>query len=202
MRKNADRQTELVLENRQVLGLFFAIALLCGIFFALGYVVGRNTATPAATVAEADSGMTQPGEKPSAMPAPAYLPLKPGGALQNPESPAPETDLNFYQSVEEKQPQATLTSPGSPSTAPNNPATPAAEPPPSGILVQVSALSRREDAESLVQLLKEKKLPVLVTSGVNDSLFHVVVGPYKTDAEAERVRKLLEQEGFRPFVRH
>jgi cell division septation protein DedD len=68
-------------------------------------------------------------------------------------------------------------------------------------LVQVSALTRREDAESLVVLLKEKKLPVLVTSGTNDTLFHVVVGPYKTDAEAQRVRQILEQEGFRPFIR-
>lgn len=202
MRKNPDRQTELVLENRQVLGIFLGIALLCGVFFALGYVVGRNTASPATTLAEADSELTPAGEKPSAMPAPAYLPLSPGGATPNPEAPAPDTDLSFYESVQEKEPQATLVPPESPTPASTNPPTPAVEPPPPGILVQVSALSRREDAESLVLLLKEKNLPVLVTSGVNDSLFHVVVGPYKTDREAERVKQLLEQEGFRPFIRH
>ena len=73
--------------------------------------------------------------------------------------------------------------------------------PPPGILVQVSALTRREDAESLVMLLVEKDLPVLVTSGLNDALFHVVVGPYTNEAEAQKAKQLLEQDGFRPFLR-
>jgi cell division septation protein DedD len=81
------------------------------------------------------------------------------------------------------------------------PAPAAVEPPPPGILVQVSALTRREDADSLVALLKEMKLPVLVTSGENDSLFHVVVGPYQNEAEAQKTKQILEQEGFRPFIR-
>ena len=81
------------------------------------------------------------------------------------------------------------------------PATPVVAPPPPGILVQVSALTRREDADSLVALLQEKNLPVLVTSGENDALFHVVVGPYKNDSEAQKTKQVLEQDGFRPFIR-
>jgi hypothetical protein len=42
---------------------------------------------------------------------------------------------------------------------------------------------------------------VLVTTGVNDPLFHVVVGPYTSEAEAQRTKALLEQDGFRPFIR-
>jgi hypothetical protein len=28
-----------------------------------------------------------------------------------------------------------------------------------------------------------------------------VVGPYATDADAQRAKRVLEQEGFRPFIR-
>lgn len=199
MAKTAGRETELVLENRQVLGIFLGIALLCGVFFALGYVVGRNTFSPVTTLAQGEEEITHSGEKPSAMLAPAYIPRNP--AASQPSTGA-ETDLNFYQSVEEKQPEARLLPPES-RAAGSAPVSPlAVEPPPAGILVQVSALTRREDAESLLQLLKEKNLPVLVTSGTNDALFHVVVGPYQNEREADRVKRLLEQEGFRPFVRH
>jgi DedD protein len=201
MAKMQDQQTELVLENRQVVGIFLGIALLCGVFFALGYVVGRNTASPAAALAQSDNAAPQSSEKPSALPSPSYIPRNPAAAAQAPEGAASGTDLNFYNSVQQDQPQGMQ-----PAAAPGDAAAAVlaalpVEPPPPGILVQVSALTRREDAESLVALLKEKNLPVLVTSGENDALFHVVVGPYKNDAEAQKTKQLLEQDGFRPFVR-
>ncbi|MGH9783851.1 MAG: SPOR domain-containing protein, partial [Terriglobia bacterium] len=86
--------------------------------------------------------------------------------------------------------------------APSEPARqPAVAPPPAGILVQVSALTRQQDAEMLVQLLKEKKLPVLVTTSPGDSLFHVVVGPYQTEREAQQVKRTLEEDGFQPIIK-
>ena len=198
MAKNEDQQTELVLENRQVVGIFLGLALLCGIFFALGYVVGRNTASPAAALAQSDEGLPQSSEKPSALPSPTYMPRNPATAAQNPDAPASDTNLNFYNSVQQDKPQGM--EPASPAAA-AAPASPPIEPPPPGILVQVSALTRREDADSLVALLKEMKLPVLVVSGENDALFHVVVGPLKSDSEAQKTKLALEQEGFRPFIR-
>ena len=43
MPKSEDGQYEMVLENRQVLVIFFVAAALCGVFFALGYMVGKNS---------------------------------------------------------------------------------------------------------------------------------------------------------------
>jgi cell division septation protein DedD len=191
MKRNAGDQTELVLENRQVVGIFLGLALLCGIFFALGYVVGSNTVAPP-SVAEPEEQSAQSVEKPSALPSPTYMPRSaaPAGA------PVADADLSFYNSVQQDQPEGIV--PAADAAAPQ-PA--AVEPPPPGILVQVSALTRREDAESLVALLKEKELPVLVTAGENDPLFHVVIGPYKTEIEAQRTKTLLEQDGFRPFIK-
>ncbi len=45
MPKSDEGQYELILENRQVIAIFFVAAALCGVFFALGYMVGKNTGT-------------------------------------------------------------------------------------------------------------------------------------------------------------
>ena len=77
----------------------------------------------------------------------------------------------------------------------------APQPPAAKILVQVSALSQKEDAEALVQLLKQRNLPVFVASDTKAPFFRVMIGPYQDEKEAEKVRKDLEGDGFRPFIR-
>lgn len=211
MARNSGGQIELVLENRQLLVIFLVTVALWGIFFSLGYIVGRNTSSSATAVALPDSAVAASGEKPSPMPPAAYLNRPPqestGGEGLTPAGP----ELNFDQSVEEKAPEARLTAPqATGSSSPEGPEgtpppesqrLPAVTTPPPGILVQVSALSRQEDAQFLVQLLKEKNLPVLVTAGPSDSLYHVVVGPYQTEREAQATKKLLEDDGFQPIIK-
>ena len=209
MPKN-ERPGELVLENRHLLLTFFAVVALCGIFFALGYIVGRNTLSPTASAAPTETTAAA-SAKPSPMPPAAYLNREAPETTPAEEPSASGTDLSFYQSVKQS-PEAKLASPESPSTplasesaptAPESPAPsgPVLQQPPAGILVQVSALGRREDADTLVQLLKERNLPVLVMAGTNDPFFHVMVGPYQNEDEAQRVKKLLEGDGFRPFLK-
>ena len=207
MRKNSDGQVELILENRQVLLIFFVIVALCGVFFSLGYIIGRNTFSPSVSATTAETPASGAAGKPSPMPPAAYMQQSSDPqATSTQDAPPSSTDLNFYQSVEENTPDAKL-QPQQPvagsATASKSAESSAAvlAPPPAGILVQVSALTRREDADSLVRLLKEKDLPVLVTSGTNDALYHVVVGPYPNEREAQEVRLLLEQDGFRPIVK-
>lgn len=218
MRKNRDGQLEVVLENRQLLLTFFVMVGFCGIFFALGYVVGRNTLTSGVKVAPAASSSTDASSKPSPMPAPLYAneppPAAPAGEGGG-EPAAPATDLNFYQSVEEKAPEAKLTPAEPAASAAAASAQPvaasasaavvlaqtAAAPAAPGFLVQVSALTRREDASTLVSLLQGKKLPVQVIEGPGDKLFHVVVGPYPAQKQAEQTKSLLEQDGFRPIIK-
>ena len=141
-----DEQTELVLENRQVVGIFLGMALLCGIFFALGYVVGRNTYSPGAALAQQDESQPQSSEKPSALPSPSYMQSRPAAAAQSPDASASDTNLNFYNSVQQDKPQGMQPGASADAAAPET--RPAVQPPPPGILVQVSALTRREDADS------------------------------------------------------
>ena len=44
MPKTSDGELELVLGNKQLLSVFFVVVVLLGIFFAMGYIVGRNSA--------------------------------------------------------------------------------------------------------------------------------------------------------------
>ena len=73
--------------------------------------------------------------------------------------------------------------------------------PPALFTVQVSALTRREDASSLLSLIKGKNLPVQVVEGSGDRLFHVIIGPYETQKEAEAAKVTLEKDGFRPIIK-
>lgn len=76
---------------------------------------------------------------------------------------------------------------------------------PSGLLVQVAALSNQQDAVNMATVLKSRGYPALILTPqqakADDAFFRVVVGPYKTQGEADRARALLAAGGFKPFVR-
>jgi cell division septation protein DedD len=75
-----------------------------------------------------------------------------------------------------------------------------------GITVQVVAVSTKQDAERVVNILRAQGYPVfLVTpeyARAEDNLFRVQVGPFKDRDDADKVRAKLAQEGFKPFIRH
>src|SRR5262249_36545620 len=76
MPRNEDGELELVLGNTQLLSFFFVVVGLLGVFFAMGYLVGRTSAPAVAdakTVARVESHpiTAQPAEtKPFETPAP------------------------------------------------------------------------------------------------------------------------------------
>jgi DedD protein len=210
MGKNPGGPPELVLENRHLLGVFFVVVLLCGVFFSLGYIIGRNTMPGIPRVAAASTTTVNPGDKPSSMPPPAFANQPQGNTpavATNSDQSAPTTDLNFYQNVEQKAPDSKLEPQTGSGTASALPAATAGTDKPAtsdaseGYLVQVSAVTKREDADNLVAMLKQKNLPVLVTASTSDSLFHVVVGPYKNEKDAEHAKAALELDGFRPIIK-
>src|SRR5712675_1076391 len=90
MPKSEDGQYELVLENRQVLVIFLFAAVLCGIFFGLGFVVGQSSkGSPTATTAK-DAGT--PAEKSAGNKKSALSPPEPVAepAKETPAAAAPE----------------------------------------------------------------------------------------------------------------
>src|SRR5208282_1798549 len=50
MARDENGDFELVLGNRQLLSVFFIVVVLLGVFFTMGYIVGRNSAPVVAEV--------------------------------------------------------------------------------------------------------------------------------------------------------
>ena len=185
----AAQDVEISLGTGRMLGLFFALVVVCGIFFGLGYTLGRSVASSPAKTAEAPSSAAVNAAKPRAA----------SGAAEA-ANPTPATPLSFYKTVEQQEANPQLTS---------NPSAPAAESAPapetphtSAYVVQVAAVTRREDAEALVAALRKKEYPVFLASNTpTDSLFHVQVGPFTDIKEAEAMRNKLAGDGYNPIVK-
>jgi cell division septation protein DedD len=188
----ASQDVEISLGMGRLLGLFFALVVVCGIFFGLGYTLGRSLG-PSGTTAEAAS------------PAVAANAAKPKAASGTPAETAnagPANDLTFYKTVEQKDANPHLTPPPAPP-----PAAAASAPAPetshaSAYVVQVAAVTKKEDAEALVGALRKKNYPVFLASNTpSDSLFHVQVGPFNDLKGAEAMRGRLAGEGYSPIVK-
>lgn len=196
--------TEITLGTAKLLGLFFGLVVICAVFFALGYTLGRKSDVGLA------SGVTTSAPTPSNG-------AKPASAASTEPAPA----MSFYKAVEQKDANPQLT-PAAENTAPNapveRPAPPSAPPTPavaptgsspdaadasaSSYFVQVAAVSKEDDAQALVDALKKKTYPAFVAaSSPSDKLFRVQVGPFNDVKDAEAMRARLINDGYSPILK-
>jgi len=96
--------------------------------------------------------------------------------------------------------QSVVTSaPPTPTAAkPTAPAVASAAP---GFVVQAGAMARREDAVELADSLQQKGFPSFIFKRDSARLYEVVIGPYSTAEEAQKITKTLQAEGTDTFVR-
>jgi len=210
----SDQDTEFILTTGKLITLFLGLVIVCALFFGFGYMLGRGASAKQGGSIVAD------------MQAQAAANTKPQTAQDTPKStdcpagqicpPATPQDLTFYKSVESKDTNAQLT-PASPAqnppvTAPPTAKEPQNQPPSTeqaaagsrvgmGYMVQVAAVSKREDAELLKTALEAKSYPVVITSAASDKLFHVQVGPSSDIKEAETWRAKLIADGYNPLLK-
>jgi cell division septation protein DedD len=172
------QDTELTLGVGKLLGLFFLLVILCGVFFSLGYSLGKgsqktegsligNDKTPPATESKPTGPFRQIDSD--------TKPDQPAEAKAEPKKDADETA---------KAPEPELhTSPGG------------------AFVVQVAAVSKKEDAEALQQALQRKQYPVVVSPGAADKLFHVQIGPFADLKDAETMKGRLASDGYNAIVK-
>jgi cell division septation protein DedD len=198
----AQQDTEITLGTGRMLGIFFAFVVVCAFFFGIGFSLGRKTTLSAATVWPSGASAT-----------PATV-VRPSAVKNNSPQPAPQSssgDFGFYKAVGEKNADTVLT-PADTTTqnpkgqAPASAASPAETAPEtasgSGYFVQVAAVSRKEDAEALVEALKKKQYPAFTANNPSiDKFFHVQVGPYAEMKDAEALRARLIGDGYNPIVK-
>jgi DedD protein len=216
---------ERVLESKHVIGLFLLMLLFSGVFFTLGYVMGRNQydgQVNAATTNSRPSGR-EPVVPTKAKAAPPQTPETPPAATESdPSTSTTNSDWEFYSSKSAKSephlgpvPKAPATPPASKTVsekskvAPVTPAPPAAKTSkpvtsapliPNGALVlQVAALTKQDDALSIASSLQKKHFAAYVQTPQKDNFYRVQVGPLKDKKAADAERKRLESEGFKAF---
>jgi DedD protein len=180
-------EREISLGAPTILGIFFALALVCALFFGLGYSMGRRSAPAgAAVVASTDIPTATATTKPSSG-SPADNPTTP--PLPTATTPAPTT--------------VTVPTPNTP--PPTTPAEKPATAPTSAVatiyIVQIAAVSHREDAETLVANLKLRGYDVAIREETQDKLLHVQIGPFTTRKDADAMRQHLLADGYNAIVK-
>ena len=188
--------TEITLGVGRLLVLFFGLVVLCGIFMGIGYSLGRNSAK--ALVGDSATPVSSASGKPT-----------PNSVIKPPDSTSQSsTDLSFYKSVEQKEPDSQLqpkgTEPAKKAQEEKSSSAPeikAGAVPGSGYMVQIAAVSKKEDADALVDALRHKQYPVFVTAVPGDRLFHVQIGPFPDTKDAEAVRSRLMADGYNPILK-
>ena len=199
MPKNDEGEFELVLGNRQLLSGFFIVVCLFGLFFTMGYIVGRHSfpapasTAPAVSQEQASPATVAPtGPRTGPAPGQAEVVVEQPKPSQ-PESPEPVTGTR-------------------PATAP--PVTPTPQPaetrrtetsalssdvpePPPGTYLQVAA-PKRTAAAGVVESLKNKSITAVLAPGPNEETVRVLVGPLDS-ASLGKMKMDLESAGFKPF---
>lgn len=213
----ADR--EITLGTTMILGIFFALAVLCAIFFGFGYQLGRKSivSSTGSYPGQAPASANFAGFKPAAgsvvgstpdkssgqAVAVPYAPLAPPAAAPHPAQPAPEPPADATGDSPASAPtEAPTTSSAHPLPAPAAATSTAATTPElSGAIVQIAAVSHQEDADLLVTTLKRRGYNVAVHTEPQDKLLHVQVGPFASHKDADAMRQRLLADGFNAIVK-
>ncbi|HEX3684101.1 MAG TPA: SPOR domain-containing protein [Bryobacteraceae bacterium] len=191
MLRTNESETEILLGNKQLLGIFFAVAILLGIAFYGGYVVGKGSRTHAPVA-------STPAPAPETAAAPSNPPT--GG----------ETHSVPADSGAVSEPSATDTAPKSPEPpplgSPKRTATVAAPPeepfaPHAGqTFLQVTATGR-DEAVAIADVLHNKGFRAhAVPKPGSSKLYRVLVGPIHDPADLSSTRDSLRRTGFREVI--
>lgn len=186
--------TEITLGTAKLLGIFFVLVAICAVFFTMGYLLGRNSPSMAASttvVSTVPGGNSNPANKPSANAE------KVTQAAQNKTSEA-STSNNPPVQLTVPPPASKPLDESSPSVNPDAKAAANG----ASYMVQVAAVTRQEDAEILVNALRKKQYPVFLVANLpGDALFHVQVGPFSDPRDAEAMRNRLVGDGYNAIVK-
>ena len=192
MPRNEDGEFELLLGNRQLMSVFFIVVILLGVFFAMGYIVGRNSSP----VATPDVASHRPEPKPVTADIPA--------STRDTAAPAPAAapkDSDAPKETASQQGPATAPVAKPEPVTPPAPAKASARPATSGqaesgkTYLQLSAIDH-DKAEIMVELLRKKNFPAIAAEiPEKPGVFRVLVGPIP-EADVIKTRTDLQNASF------
>ena len=211
LHESGGQDREISLGTTTILGIFFALALLCALFFGFGYSMGRKSALPVAGPSQVTTGSESNTSKPSPdSPATTSAAPKPSaGETQSAIVPldSPNTTTDDSQQIPVPAPVKAVAS----NPRPDVPAEPTTKPvskpvalvpvaattsSASSSVVQVAAMSHQEDADVVAVDLKRRGYTVAIRREPQDKLFHVQIGPFATRKESDAMRQRLQTDGY------
>ncbi len=219
MSRNADGETEFLLGNKQLLGIFFIIAVLLGVFFLAGYMLGRGSFNKRAMDAVAPNiPATSAGAQTRSLDPPDAAPAVADQSTTKPEAaPQPvveKADSGRQEAAGAREDTHPRPKPGNdkgtaqkagPAFAPlpDLPAPRSNElftPEPGQRFLQVAA-EKRESAEAVADVLTKAGFPAHVAAKPgDDKLFRVLVGPIKDNSDLAARREALTKKGFTGMI--
>jgi cell division septation protein DedD len=205
-----EQDREISLGTTTILGIFFALALLCAVFFGFGYSLGRRSSLPVTTPAEVTAGSQSSASKPAPGSLAAQTIKQSAGATESaiaPVDPPSTAAVDTQPSTTSAPPKAVVTprptvaEPVSLTvTKPAAVPVVAASPSPGSPVVQVAAMSHQEDADVVAVDLKRRGYTVAIRREPQDKLFHVQIGPFATKKEADAMRQHLQTDGYNSAI--
>jgi cell division septation protein DedD len=185
--RNEDGEFELLLGNRQLMSVFFIVVILLGVFFAMGYIVGRNSSP--VTAGESASRLSE--TKPVTAEAPSSTPET---AAPTAAAAPTETASQIPETASQQGPATEPTAAAAPAKASSRAA--ASSQPESGkTYLQLSAIDH-DKAEIMVELLRKKNFPAMAAEiPEKPGVFRVLVGPVP-DAKIDKMRADLQNASF------
>jgi DedD protein len=224
--KQEHSDTEITLGMKSLLGIFFGLVLICGVFFGFGYSLGRGGSSSPASLSRSAQGSAT--EAASAKP-PAEQDLTTVSSEQSPAStgarrevqPAPVAEagdaVHLPVTADDDTPPAVTHKPAAgkvkpvvedSATAASPAPVVASAPAPAGAtasagstMVQIAAVSHQQDADVLIAALKKRGYTVIVRNEPKDNLLHVQVGPFATRDEARAMRVKLMGDGYNAILK-
>jgi len=205
---------EVTLSTSTILGLFFALALVCAAFFGFGYSVGRkSSALPAGTDPNAPVADTyKPAAgSPAIQPVPGYLTSQQAAdanksaddnrvyaapSASTPGKPDPSASTKPPAAAQEALASATPAAQQPPPVEAKVSAAPAA----GNSYVQIAAVSRQDDADLLLKALRSRGYAVSAQTGA-DHLIHVQMGPFVARKDADTMRQRLLADGYNAIIK-
>ena len=209
MLQTGEKETEILLGNKQLLAVFFVAAALLGIAFTGGYMLGRGSGAKKATlgssgsvestdaaqrITSANTNTVQGGETHAVLADDASQTIAPEATPTRKarrDDSEPLLGARKKKTIGDEASQAVLPKPaGSDSFVPQG----------GQEFVQVTALAH-EQANGVAAALRKKGFRAhAVPKPGNTNLYRVVVGPIRDASELSSTRDALRKTGFRDVI--
>ena len=205
MLRNGDNETEILLGNKQLLGIFFVVAVLLGVAFYGGYMVGK--ASPGKKTVATASGPESTGSQASATTGSGgethtlsgdtstASDVNPTDATEPDSTGSSQPPLGTPKAKRAPSPESSSSqAEASPKTGANFVPQPGQE------FLQVAAVGR-DEALGVANVLHAKGFRAhAVPKPGNPKLYRVLIGPLRDAGDLSSTRDALRKTGFREVI--